>query len=1068
MRQKTVLWLLLAFLAGLAMGALKVRQDWLTRGIPRDLPQPIAGGGVQIGLNVALEQYDDQALAHQLAQIKALGIQHVKQSFYYSQDFDWETAERLVAATAAQDLTLVPLLDGDPANGFAVVDTAVFAQFAAQFASRYGDSIQHYIIWDEPNITSHWGGQPVNANEYAALLTAAAAAIRTADSDALIVAAPLAPTIETGPTNLSDIIYLRALYEAGAASAFDIVAAKPYGFDFPPDDRDVAANKLNFSRAILLREEMVHQGDAHKALWAGNWGWNSLPADWTGTASIWGEVTAQEQADWTAVAYTRAQQEWPWLGLMFLENWQPDAPIDDPRWGFSIAGGATAVALQTALQQNPALAQPGFHQAQADHPAQVYIGGWRFSPEFGADISQPAEGAANDQVSFTFWGTDVGLRVRRADFRARFYITVDGQAANALPRDENGSMLILTSPDPTDDTITTEAIARNLAPGPHTVHIEAERGWDQWALNGFSVGYQPPDTGYRWAMIGLGLTVVFSLLMATRTARRAKWGAWTQASRHRFLQLSQRGQLLLTAVLALIVALSGWFTWGEQAAGLYRRLGDGGQLLATAVAATIFYVTPTFFVYVLALVILFLLIYFRPVWGLVLIVFSFPLYVATVTKAIFHLNFSAVELFTLVTLAAFGLRQLTTVRNKGGYTKKSTQRAVVIPKSAEESRRPFGSVGIPHSEDSVRNDNRPILGNFPSAISKLNTADYAVLTFMAIATLSLFFSERLDVASNEWRVVILEPALFYFLFRAIRPNHKELWIIWDAFVLSGLLVAGYGLWQYAFARDTLITAEGGLLRLRSFYGSPNNVALYLGRVLPMVTAVALLGHAIPTHRRRAYTLAIIPIALAFLLTFSKGGLFLGAPAALLFIFWQWQKQAGRRTWPWLISFGVLGVIGLLIAQQIPQLAGRLDLTGTTGVFRLNLWGASLQMVAEHPWLGVGLDNFLYAYRGRYIFDAAWQEPNLNHPHNILLDFATRLGLLGLLAGGWLFWEYARRLKKLLNETQPVHLPLVIGLSGMVVDIVAHGLVDHSFFLVDLAFVFYLGLATAVWLTTKQR
>ena len=144
----------------------------------------------KFGLNVALEQHDDQALAHQLAQINALGVQHVKQSFYYSQDFDWETADRLVTVIAAQDLTLVPLLDGNPADDFAVVDTAVFAQFAAQFASRYGDSIRHYIIWDEPNITSHWGGQPVNANEYAALLTAAATAIRMADSDALIVAAP--------------------------------------------------------------------------------------------------------------------------------------------------------------------------------------------------------------------------------------------------------------------------------------------------------------------------------------------------------------------------------------------------------------------------------------------------------------------------------------------------------------------------------------------------------------------------------------------------------------------------------------------------------------------------------------------------------------------------------------------------------------------------------------------------------------------------------------------------------------------------------------------------------------
>ena len=68
------------------------------------------------------------------------------------------------------------------------------------------------------------------------------------------------------------------------------------------------------------------------------------------------------------------------------------------------------------------------------------------------------------------------------------------------------------------------------------------------------------------------------------------------------------------------------------------------------------------------------------------------------------------------------------------------------------------------------------------------------------------------------------------------------------------------------------------------------------------------------------------------------------------------------------------------------------------------------MIRDHPLFGVGLDNFLYAYRGRYILDAAWQEPNLNHPHNIILDFATRLGLLGLLAGGWMIFVLARTLK----------------------------------------------------------
>ena len=121
------------------------------------------------------------------------------------------------------------------------------------------------------------------------------------------------------------------------------------------------------------------------------------------------------------------------------------------------------------------------------------------------------------------------------------------------------------------------------------------------------------------------------------------------------------------------------------------------------------------------------------------------------------------------------------------------------------------------------------------------------------------------------------------------------------------------------------------------------------------------------------------------------------------------------------------------------------------------------MIRENPLFGVGLDNFLYAYRGRYILDAAWQEPNLNHPHNIFLDFATRLGVLGLLAGAWMIWVLARTLKRVVGKVSNQWLPAAVGFSGALAAMLVHGLVDHSFFLVDLAFSFYIILGIAVWL-----
>lgn len=1020
--------LTLGALCLLMFGSLVVRDRFLTRGIPPGLPDPISQGGARLGMNVYLQDSTEAEVAAALDDIRAHGITYVKQPFSYTLDFDWEAAERLVAAAAARSLTIVPLLDGDPTDGFAPPeDFAAYAAWAGEFAARYGDRVDHYIIWDEPNLASHWGGQSVNPGDYAALLAAAAAAIRAQDPGAVIVAAPLAPTTETGPTNLSETLFLQGLYEAGAAEAFDVVALKPYGFDTGPDDRRVAEDTLNFSRPILIRELMNSLGDAGTAIWAGNWGWNSLPEGWQGRPSIWGQTTAQRQAEWTTAALERARREWPWAGILFLENWQPGAPADDPRWGFSVAGRPAADALASYIRaQPPNLAFPGFHLARPDGPGQEYQGGWEFSPDYGADI-----GGTGDTVRFSFWGTDVGLRVRRADFRARLYATVDGQPANALPQDENGAALVLTSPDPAEDFISTEWLARNLPPGPHTLELTAARGWDQWALNGFAVGYRPPTTPPAWQRAALALLGGLLIALALLPARRARWGEAATVAAARFHRLSDRVQLALLGALAALVGITGWLTWGPEALGLYRRLGDGGQLAATFGAAAVFYASPSFILYGLALAGLFALLVLRPAWGLALIALSIPFYVPQVTKPIGGYRFSPVEVFTLVTVAAWLVRWLL-------------------------------DAGAGHRRDR----------SWPAPL-RLHRADWAVLFFVTVATLSLFFTARRDVALTEWRVVILEPVLFYALLRLIRPTTREMWIILDAWVLSGVLVAGYGLWQYLTGQD-LITAEAGLLRLRSVYGSPNNAALYLDRLLPLLVAMLLLGkQALHGRRRVAYAVAIVPVGLALLLTFSKGALFLGVPVGLLVVFWVWQRRGRRKTWPWVLGAAAAGAVALAVATRVPALAARLDLFGPTGVFRVNLWWASVNMIADHPVFGVGLDNFLYAYRGRYILDAAWQEPNLNHPHNIVLDFATRLGLVGLIAGAWLIGEAARALGKGLqravhlnsdvNRTAAEWLPVTAGLAGALGAMLAHGLVDHSFFLVDLAFVFFLILGAALWL-----
>ena len=159
---------------------------------------------------------------------------------------------------------------------------------------------------------------------------------------------------------------------------------------------------------------------------------------------------------------------------------------------------------------------------------------------------------------------------------------------------------------------------------------------------------------------------------------------------------------------------------------------------------------------------------------------------------------------------------------------------------------------------------------------------------------------------------------------------------------------------------------------------------------------------------------------------------------------------------------VVIILALIPLSQTARFRTTLDFSeGSTGFFRLKLWQASLAMLQDHWPLGVGLDNFLYQYRTRYILPEAWQEPNLSHPHNLILDFGTRLGLGGIALMVWLqvaFWRSAWRLYRSRPE------PLVLGLMGSMVVFVSHGLLDNSYFLVDLAFAFFLtvGLVQRLW------
>ena len=1026
-RRWWIFWAGVIVLLGSAVGAAvtldqraEAMRGWedATRSLDLPLKLPLAG------VNVELQQYDDETLARELARIEDAGFHWVRQTLLWEQiepepgDYDWAAYDQIVAAVAERPgLELVAVLDGAPRwarhplapdHPFAPPESVGdYAAFAGQVAARYADSIDYYQLWDEPNLKSHWGGMDPRPAHYVAMLRGAYDAIHDADPDAHVIAAALAPTVETGPDNLSDVLYLRAIYEQGGQGAFDGAAGKPYGYNTGPYDRQVADGTLNFSRLILLREEMVRRGDGDKPLWGSHFGWNHLPEDWTGPPSIWGQVSASERAQSTREAYERAAQEWPWIGGLILHHWQPDSPQDDPQQGFAVAPVIDAWLVDGPLAFSEGL-PPGRHPVQNDYTE--YSENWRFS-ELGVDaeISDPdaVTPEMENRITLTFEGTDFAIPVRRDDTSAYLFVTVDGEPANALPRQPDGqTFLLLTSPDRQPD-MELIAVARGLPEGTHTVEIVHRpiNGDDRWPIAGYAVA-RPPDTRtHTFALAACAALGALGLGSALAAAWRLPWRLvrWPRAA-----SVRQAMQWLVSLLASLLVLAGTLLTWGDPLAALLRR--DPPALALTILTAGVASLSPVALVTLAALVVLFVLIYNRPILGLMLVIFWSAFFLSKL-DLLFRL-FATVEVYLVLTAGALALRALVAWARR--YRSGAAARMWRLPS--------------------------------PTLL------DWLVIAWAALGIVSLSWARFRSPALHELRVIILDPVLFYALVRLMSLERRDLVWLADALVFSGAAIAGIGLVWFVTG-EGVVEAEEGARRLISIYGSPNGVGLYLGRCLPFALAYALLP--LGTWRRGFGVLSGALMLVAVLLSQSRGAILLGLPAAVIAMLVVWRGR--RAAIPVMAALGAMAAALIPLSIALPRLR---DLLGDTAFFRRHLWYSALNLIREHPITGAGLDQFLYWYRSRYLLPEAWAEPNLSVPHNVLLNHWVSLGVGGVVLALGLqiaFWRGLWRVRgRVLGD--PLLLALALGLAGSMADFLAHGLVDVSYFSINLAFVFFLSLA----------
>jgi O-antigen ligase len=192
------------------------------------------------------------------------------------------------------------------------------------------------------------------------------------------------------------------------------------------------------------------------------------------------------------------------------------------------------------------------------------------------------------------------------------------------------------------------------------------------------------------------------------------------------------------------------------------------------------------------------------------------------------------------------------------------------------------------------------------------------------------------------------------------------------------------------------------------------------------------------------------------LTFSRGGyVALLAIGLLLALSHRWRV--------WLVAS--LALIAAAFSR-IPAVATRIghqlnpaDPNNSLDQ-RVRLWKATLRMLQDHPIFGTGLSGFARSINGYR--DVSGYSDTLIYPHNILLNFWTETGLLGLAAFAWIFVSAARVAwrgwRAGSGSWRPLQLGVMLALTGMLV----HGLVDVPYLKNDLSLEFWvlLGLSWA--------
>ncbi len=219
-------------------------------------------------------------------------------------------------------------------------------------------------------------------------------------------------------------------------------------------------------------------------------------------------------------------------------------------------------------------------------------------------------------------------------------------------------------------------------------------------------------------------------------------------------------------------------------------------------------------------------------------------------------------------------------------------------------------------------------------------------------------------------------------------------------------------------------------RLLGPFAGPATFGLYLLGLFAVALACWLLGTSL-----RDRIIGAIMVAATALEIIGSGTRSAAMAAVIMLIL---ALLVTRR---FKLLLGIVALASIFTVVFLGKILPQFTHPATSALSRLFVWQVALQLIAAHPWLGIGLEQFPIYYAQLIIPRATQLDPNGISVHNQYLAWALSSGVLWSILGTALLITIAYYCAKAYRRAQPEQQVLLLAVILAVLGTLISGFVD---------------------------